>query len=154
MDKLLRRKLSVRWYHLKHRCYNPDYIDYKYYGALGVKMCDRWLDKENFIEDCLTLAGYDESGILNGSLHLDKDSLVKGNKMYSPDLCIFIPHMENNKHKPNQMREFEGIDPQGVKYVGYNQSDFAKQHNLRQSSIADCLRGRLKTHKKWSFKYL
>tara|TARA_B100001123_G_scaffold82907_1_gene94570 strand:+ start:846 stop:1130 length:285 start_codon:yes stop_codon:yes gene_type:complete len=31
---------------------NPNEISYKYYGAKGVKMCDRWLnDFENFLED-------------------------------------------------------------------------------------------------------
>lgn len=34
------------WCMIKQRCYNPNHTAFKYYGALGVVMCDRW--KNNF----------------------------------------------------------------------------------------------------------
>ena len=40
------------WRKARERVANPNEISYKYYGAKGVKMCDRWLDDfENFLED-------------------------------------------------------------------------------------------------------
>lgn len=40
------------WSHCKTRCYNEDFLDYRYYGAKGIKVCDRWLESfENFLED-------------------------------------------------------------------------------------------------------
>lgn len=37
---------------MKTRCYNSASDNYKYYGALGVTVCDRWLNSfENFLED-------------------------------------------------------------------------------------------------------
>lgn len=40
------------WCNLKQRCYNPNTVDYKNYGARGIKVCDRWLNSfENFLED-------------------------------------------------------------------------------------------------------
>ena len=45
------------WYTLnaaKQRCSNPNHPMYKYYGARGIKVCDRWLGPnglKNFIDD-------------------------------------------------------------------------------------------------------
>lgn len=39
----------------KRRCYNPKDSNYKWYGARGIKVCNRWLEKglgiSNFVED-------------------------------------------------------------------------------------------------------
>lgn len=40
------------WIGIKTRCYNENHKSYQYYGARGVKMCDRWRDSfENFLLD-------------------------------------------------------------------------------------------------------
>jgi len=40
------------WRKARERVVNPNEISYKYYGAKGVQMCDRWVDSfENFLED-------------------------------------------------------------------------------------------------------
>ena len=37
---------------MKQRCLNPNDPRYKYYGAGGIKVCDRWLNSfRNFLED-------------------------------------------------------------------------------------------------------
>jgi len=37
---------------MKVRCYSENFPPYKYYGAKGVIVCDRWLDNFfNFVED-------------------------------------------------------------------------------------------------------
>lgn len=39
------------WIAMKQRCTNPKQISYKYYGAKGVKVCQRWSDSfEAFLE--------------------------------------------------------------------------------------------------------
>lgn len=43
--------LYITWQHMKDRCYNPNHVHYKYYGARGVTVCDRWLIFENFKAD-------------------------------------------------------------------------------------------------------
>ena len=35
------------WRGMKERCNNPNSSHYKYYGALGIKVCESWSDKEN-----------------------------------------------------------------------------------------------------------
>jgi len=39
------------WRSMSGRCNNPNHHKYHLYGALGVKMCDRWSKFENFMED-------------------------------------------------------------------------------------------------------
>jgi len=36
---------------MKRRCENKKHKAYKYYGAIGIKVCERWNSVENFIED-------------------------------------------------------------------------------------------------------
>ena len=45
-------KTYKAWADMKDRCSNPVTNEYKYYGAIGVKVCTRWLESfENFLED-------------------------------------------------------------------------------------------------------
>ena len=39
------------WINIRQRCDNPKHISYRYYGAMGVKVCDRWQDFDNFFMD-------------------------------------------------------------------------------------------------------
>lgn len=40
------------WYSMRQRCLNPKSLGFKYYGAQGVIICDRWLESfSNFLED-------------------------------------------------------------------------------------------------------
>lgn len=43
-----RHPLSGTWRDIKTRCYNPRSPTYQYYGARGVRMCDRW--RESFAD--------------------------------------------------------------------------------------------------------
>lgn len=40
------------WTTIKQRCYNPRNSKYKYFGARGIGVCERWRDSyNNFIND-------------------------------------------------------------------------------------------------------
>ena len=39
------------WRGMLERCSNPKRENYKYYGGKGIKVCERWLKFENFLED-------------------------------------------------------------------------------------------------------
>ena len=55
-----------------------------------VTCCDEWLLYENFYEWLHAQENFDNW--LNGELWaIDKDILVKGNKIYSPDTCCLVP---------------------------------------------------------------
>lgn len=62
----------------------------KYPTYSNCSVCDEWLTLSNFkkwFED-------PENGYQEG-YHLDKDILVKGNKVYSPETCCFVPPIIN-----------------------------------------------------------
>lgn len=47
-----RTKTHSIWLTMKSRCYNPKVAAYKYYGARGITVCDRWrLSFLNFLND-------------------------------------------------------------------------------------------------------
>lgn len=72
----------IKWVHILGRCYkasihatNPTYKD--------CSVCDEWKIYSNFKR------WYDENGV--DGYDIDKDILVKGNKVYSPETCCFVP---------------------------------------------------------------
>ena len=78
------------WNKMLQRCYDPKYQEkeptYKY-----CEVCNEWLNFQNFAK--WYYDNYYE--IKNQKMHLDKDILVKGNKLYSPENCIFVPNNIN-----------------------------------------------------------
>lgn len=44
--------LYSTWAGIKTRCFNPNCENYKYYGAIGIRMCERWASSyDNFRSD-------------------------------------------------------------------------------------------------------
>lgn len=81
--------LYQRWKKMLSRCYSGNYPTYD-----DCTVCERWHNFQNFVSDCLTLPGYQDN--LSG-LHLDKDILVKGNRIYSPLTCQFVEGKINTR---------------------------------------------------------
>ena len=80
-----------RWYSMLARCYNTNRKNYQYYGARGIKVCDRWKHSfAAFLED-MGDPPIDERGM---SFHLDRIN-PKGD--YSPENCRWLSGLENRK---------------------------------------------------------
>ena len=76
----------ITWHSMMTRCYSSKYQENQpTYKACEV--CDEWKCYENF------KIWYDNNyyEIDGHIMELDKDILIKGNKIYSPNTCIFIP---------------------------------------------------------------
>lgn len=78
------------WTHMVKRCYDPYELN-KYPTYIDCYVCDEWLNYSNFEKWCY--ANYYK--VLNEKMCLDKDILIKGNKIYSPKTCIFVPERIN-----------------------------------------------------------
>lgn len=143
------KKAYMCWFGMLNRCYNPKNPRYHQYGEKGVKVSQRWLCFDNFLEDIKKLENYDKW--LTQKMYLDKDQY--NSKEYNLENCRFISITESNKCKPSQMRAFIAISPNGEQYICYNQSEFSKKYNLTQSKISSSLKSG-KSHKGWNFYYL
>lgn len=114
------------WKGILERCYNPKYIKKRptYTGCEvhsswhNFQVFAKWVD-ENYYE------------IEGERMALDKDILCKGNKIYSPDTCIFVPTRINSLFTKNN--KCRGNLPVGVtyknqKYVASCNTNEKKKH--------------------------
>ena len=78
------------WHDMLRRCYDPYFLD-KEPSYIGCSVCDEWLNFQNFAK------WYEENYYKcnNERMHLDKDIICKGNKIYSPQNCCFVPQRIN-----------------------------------------------------------
>ena len=81
------------WTKMLQRCYSKEFCKiHKSYES--VSCCEEWLCYENFYEWLHSQENFNKW--LNGERWaIDKDILVKGSKIYSPDTCCLVPQNVN-----------------------------------------------------------
>lgn len=123
------------WIQMLKRCYVSSYRAYKYYGAKGITVCDRWLNYTNFYNDYINMEGYEK----NKRQDLDKDIKQQGveNKIYSPETCVLINPSENIKEMTRRCKQkyFLACSPNGEFFIDNNVTEFRKKHNLPSTHI-------------------
>lgn len=83
-----KHELYNAWSCMKQRCYNPKHISYKYYGGVGVEVCERWRESfESFLEDM---------GERPPGHTLDRKD-TRGD--YSPDNCRWATAYQQNSNR-------------------------------------------------------
>lgn len=87
-----RTKEYATWKDMLTRVYSPKSLK-KFPSYLECSVCERWHNFTSFSEDIKSLEGY--SVWKDHTMHLDKDLKIRGNKVYSPEACMFVETSEN-----------------------------------------------------------
>lgn len=78
-----------KWSLMLHRCYDEEYsIVHPTYVEAYCN--ENWHNYQNFCEWAYAQIGFGTKGF-----ELDKDLLIRGNKEYGPDKCVFLPQELN-----------------------------------------------------------
>ena len=115
--------LKERWKSMMYRCYNANCDSYKYYGGIGVSVCEYWHNVDNFISSMPGIPNYFNFFGDPVRYHLDKDylqmNIPKKDRIYSPQTCVFLSIVDNSnlalleKHNENS---FFGVSTTGNNY--------------------------------------
>ena len=98
------------WKNILDRCFN-EVEKIKYPTYKDAICCEEWLLYENFYEWLHLQPNFDKW--LNGERWaIDKDILIKGNKLYSPKTCCLVPQNVNSLFLKRKARR--GKSPIGV----------------------------------------
>lgn len=89
-------KIYKSWYAMLQRCGNPKNTRYKYYGARGIAVCERWRKFENFLADM---------GERPPGMSIDR---INNDGNYEPDNCRWATQEQqiNNRRKFGMLSVF------------------------------------------------
>lgn len=120
------------WRMMLRRCYQSEISkSYKTYEECYV--CDEWHCFSNFLK-WHNENYYEINGV---EIQLDKDILVKGNQVYSPNTCVYAPMDINELFKVSRSsRKY----PQGVFYHKRDKRFMAYNYNSKESDRYNTLR--------------
>ena len=124
MGSGLLKEYSI-WFGLLYRCTEDYWINKPAY--IGTSCSKNFACYPFFYDWCQTQVGFNSKDENGRSWHLDKDILVKGNKIYSEDTCCFVPHRINALF--TKRGASRGENPVGVTWKKSNNKFVANCNN-------------------------
>ena len=97
-----------RWVSMIDRCHNKNSKDYQWYGARGIRVCERWRVFSNYFEDM-----WPSPGPFHTIDRIDND------KGYSPENCKWSTTSEQSRNKSlykSSKTGINGVQTRGNKY--------------------------------------
>lgn len=130
---------------IKTRCYNKNCPPYKNYGGRGIKMCDRWLGADGFIN---FLSDMGERPSPDASLdRIDNDG------DYSPENCRWADiKTQNNNRRTNKLLTHNGetlTETQWAEKIGVNRGTLHQR--LKRMPLGQALTMKKQEKKDWLY---
>ncbi len=116
------------WNKMMQRCYNPQEMAYRYYGARGITVCPEWHKFDSFIA----------WGIHGWKKGLQIDRYPNNDGNYEPSNCIWSTPKENARRKRNVKLNM-GFAKE-IKYIhksGFSMSMIAIAYGVSKRAIFD-----------------
>ena len=114
------------WRRMLQRCFDKK-IKEKHPTYKDVTCCEEWLYYPNFYEWLHSQENFDR-WLRGDKWAIDKDILVKGNKIYSPDTCCLVPMNINNLFKKAGTSKGNlpiGVQSSGKKFIAQCTNPFS-----------------------------
>lgn len=128
--------LYKHWQQMIYRCYDKKHISFKNYGARGIKVCNRWLCFEYFLNDITNMEGYEK--LKNG--HLYQIDRIDNNENYSLNNCHIVSCKDNSRNRRNNV--FIKVKRNGVIEDIGHLIDISNKYNLSRTTIKRRIRNK------------
>lgn len=115
--------LYQSWADMIQRCTNSKIKQYRNYGGRGIKVCNRWLTFENFLEDM--------GATWSKGLTLDR---IDNNGSYEPNNCRWITRQEQYKTRSSRKSYFTVYEINKIKK--YKENGISAEHIARLFNIS------------------
>ena len=111
------------WSSMLKRCYSGKYKTYS-----DCSVCDDWQNFQNFAK------WYEENYPIGSVKYdLDKDIKIDGNRVYSPNTCLFVSPFDNKSKAMS--KKCVMVSPEGKSVEIHNVRNFCKEHNLNRFRV-------------------
>ena len=130
-------KAYAIWSSMVRRCYSAKDHEALYKTYKDCSVCAEWLNFQNFAEwfDENYIEGYD----------LDKDIKIDGNKIYSPEFCLFVTKTENTVKASAKSHKIKS--PKGDEIEIYNLEKFCRENKLSSKMMWQVMNNKITNYK-------
>lgn len=129
VENVSKNFLYEHWKQIIYRCYDKTHIRYKDYGGRGIKVDNRWLCFEYFLND---IQLFDNYKILQNGRYYQIDR-KDNNKNYSLENCKISTAKENSRNKRSNVfiKVFKNNTLIEIGYL----TDISNKYNLARATI-------------------
>jgi hypothetical protein len=137
--KVIRCPAYTAWLNMIRRCYSPKWLEMHptYKGCSVTPIWHKFHSFSVWFEE-----SYPDDGV---DYQLDKDIKVKGNKVYSPETCLFVSKKDNVIAA--HAKHYAVVSPDGVTHNVYNMRAFCRENGLGHAHMNAVTSGKRKSHK-------